>query len=117
MLSLGNEKASAPGNLPGIPIVVSYAPQVALLRRAALVITHGGLNTTLESLSEGLPLVVAPITNDQPGIAARVAHLGVGEFILVQKLTTATLRQVVQRVLTTPSIANARRSLLRNSGA
>jgi UDP:flavonoid glycosyltransferase YjiC (YdhE family) len=55
VLSLGNEKASAPENLPGIPIVVSYAPQVELLRRAALAITHGGLNTTLESLSEGLP--------------------------------------------------------------
>src|SRR5436309_8309320 len=73
-----------------------------LLRRAALVITHGGLNTTLESLSEGLPLVVVPITNDQPGIAARVAYLGVGEFVPVQKLTAGTMRQAVQRVLTTP---------------
>ena len=73
-----------------------------MLRRAALVITHGSLNTTLESLSEGLPLVVVPITNDQPGIAARVAHLGLGEFIPVQKLTAAKLRQVVIRVLATP---------------
>jgi len=102
VLSLGRDGASVVENLPGNPIVIGYAPQVMLLRHA-LVITHGGLNTTLESLSEGLPLVVVPITNDQPGIAARVAHLGVGEFIPVQKLTTAAMRQAVQRVLTTPS--------------
>jgi MGT family glycosyltransferase len=102
-LSLGRKGASIPENLPGNPIVVGYAPQVALLRRAALVITHGGLNTRLESLSEGLPLVVVPITNDQPGVAARIAHLGVGEFIPVQKLTAAAMRQAVQRVLTAPN--------------
>jgi hypothetical protein len=72
-------------------------------RNGLLVVTHGGLNTTLESLSEGLPLVVVPITNDQPGVAARIAHLGVGEFIPVQKLTAAVMRQAVQRVLSTPS--------------
>ena len=103
VVALGRRGAAAPERLPGDPIIVDYAPQVALLRRASLVITHGGLNTTLESLSQGIPLVVLPVTNDQPGIAARVAHLGVGEFTPVQKLTVATLRHKVERVLTTPS--------------
>jgi zeaxanthin glucosyltransferase len=52
--------------LAGNPIVVGYAPQLELLRRSALTITHGGLNTVLESLSVGVPLVVIPVTNDQP---------------------------------------------------
>jgi MGT family glycosyltransferase len=102
VVALGRKGASAPEPLPGNPFIVDYAPQVALLQRASLVITHGGLNTTLESLSEGLPLVVVPIANDQPGIAARIAHLGVGEFMPIQKLTTTTMRQAVHRVLTTP---------------
>lgn len=57
--------------LPGNPIVVNYAPQLELLKIADLTITHAGVNTTLESLSNGVPLVAIPITNDQPGVAAR----------------------------------------------
>jgi UDP:flavonoid glycosyltransferase YjiC (YdhE family) len=103
VLTLGHEGASLPENLPGNPIVVDYAPQVALLRRARLVITHGGLNTTLECLSEGLPLIALPIANDQPGVAARIARLGVGEFIPIKKLTASKLRDAVSRVLASPT--------------
>ena len=54
-------------------------------------------------LSEGLPLIALPITNDQPGVAARIAHFGVGEFIPIRKLTAAKLRQAICRVLASPS--------------
>jgi MGT family glycosyltransferase len=103
VLTLGSKGAPLPDSLPGDPVVVDYAPQVALLRRARLVIGHGGLNTTLECLSEGLPLIALPITNDQPGVAARIAHFGVGEFIPIRKLTAAKLRQAICRVLASPS--------------
>ena len=87
-------------NLPGNPIVVKYAPQLELLQKASLAITHAGMNTTLESLSNGVPLVAIPIANDQPGVAARIAWTGVGEFINLKQLTVAKLRDAVQRVLT-----------------
>ena len=102
VIALGCKTARVPSNLPGDPIVVGYAPQMALLRRATLVITHGGLNTTLECLSEGLPLVALPITNDQPGVAARIKYLGAGEFIPVKKLTAPELRRTVRSVQTSP---------------
>src|SRR6202023_2067331 len=66
------------GPLNGDPLVVKYAPQLEIVKRAALVITHAGLNTTLESLAEGVPLVCIPLGNDQPGVAARVAARGAG---------------------------------------
>ena len=59
--------------LPGSPLVVGYAPQLELLQRTTLTITHAGMNTTLESLNNGVPMVAIPIANDQPGIASRIA--------------------------------------------
>ena len=102
VLTLGRKGATVPESLPGNPMVVDYAPQAALLRRASLVITHGGLNTTLECLSQGLPLIALPITNDQPGVAARIAHLGVGTFIPIKKLTASRLREAVCEMLASP---------------
>lgn len=98
VLALGNRNATVPDGLTGKPIVVGYAPQRALIKRAHLVITHCGLNTTLETLSEGVPLVGIPITNDQPGVATRVEYLGAGLKIPVTQLTTERLRAAVDRV-------------------
>jgi zeaxanthin glucosyltransferase len=91
------------GPIPSNTIVVSSAPQIELLKRAALCITHAGLNTALESLAQGVPMVAIPIGYDQPGIAARIAYHGVGEFVEVGDLTVARLSELIQRVRKTPS--------------
>ncbi|OZH52616.1 glycosyl transferase family 1, partial [Hydrocoleum sp. CS-953] len=44
-------------NLPGNPLVVKYAPQLELLQKATLTITHAGMNTTLECLNNAVPMV------------------------------------------------------------
>lgn len=87
-------------NLPGSPLVVEYAPQLELLQKATLTITHCGMNTTLESLTNGVPMVAIPVTNDQPGIASRVAWTGAGEVVPLAKLNVSRLRTAVKRVLT-----------------
>jgi zeaxanthin glucosyltransferase len=100
VLSVG--KKIDPENLGSIPsnaIVVRSAPQIELLKRAALCITHAGLNTTLESLAHGVPMVAIPKGYDQPGTAARIAHHGTGEFIEVDELTTDRLRVLIEKVL------------------
>src|SRR5215471_17983814 len=66
------------GAVPKNVVVVNYAPQIEILRRSALCITHAGLNTALESLASGVPMLAVPITNDQPGVAARIAAKQVG---------------------------------------
>src|SRR5438477_5243302 len=58
-----------------------------------------GLNTALECLSNGVPMVAIPITNDQPGVAARIEWTGTGKMVSVSKLSNAKLRTEVQRVL------------------
>ena len=91
------------GPVPSNIIVVRSAPQIALLKRAALCITHGGLNTVLEALSQGVPMVAIPLGYDQPGVAARIAYHGAGEFVEVEDATAERLWELTQRVLTTPS--------------
>src|SRR5262249_15189644 len=43
------------GAIPSNVIMVRSAPQIELLKRATLTITHAGLNTALESLAQGVP--------------------------------------------------------------
>jgi zeaxanthin glucosyltransferase len=102
-LSIGqNVKREALGNIPSNVIVVRKAPQLELLKRATLCITHAGLNTALESLGQGVPMVAIPIGYDQPGVAARVAHHGVGQFVEIEDLTVERIRRLTEEVLESP---------------
>jgi MGT family glycosyltransferase len=99
----GGQNPALLGDLPGDPVVVGYAPQLELIRRSALTISHGGLNTALESLERGVPVVVLPVTYDQPGVGARVEWAGVGRSIPVGRLTVGRLRDAVRDVLGDPA--------------
>ena len=99
----GGSSASALPPLPGRPVVVDFAPQLELLQRAALTITHAGLNTVLESLRCGVPMVAIPIANDQPGVAARVAWSGSGAVVPLKRATVARLRAAIDQVWGDPS--------------
>jgi zeaxanthin glucosyltransferase len=104
VISLGNSASpEALQELPGQPLVVKYAPQLELLQKANVTITHAGMNTTLECLTNGVPMVAIPIANDQPGIAARIAWSGCGEAIPVKKLNVSKLRTAIHKVLTEDS--------------
>src|SRR5262249_2929652 len=85
--------------LPGAPLVVDYAPQIELLQRARLPITHAGLNTVLDALTHGVPLVAIPITYEQPAIARRIEWTGAGRSIPLRDVTRSTLQRIVRMVL------------------
>jgi zeaxanthin glucosyltransferase len=89
-------------SLPGNCIVVKNAPQMELLKRAALCITHAGLNTALESLAQGVPMAAIPVSIDQPGVAARIAHTKTGAYVPLQDLTAARLSTLICEVLSNP---------------
>ena len=91
------------GPVPSNTIIVSVAPQIELLKRATLCITHAGLNTAMESLAQGVPMVAIPIGYDQPGVASRIAYHGAGEVVQIEDLTVERLAELVQRVRTKPS--------------
>ena len=87
-----------PGALPELPrgsIAAPTLPQVALLERSDVCLTHGGNNTVTEALSAGIPLVVAPLSTDQFAVAADVERCGLGAVI---DPNSATVHQVADAV-------------------
>ena len=94
------------GPLPTSAITVKWAPQLELLKRASVCITHAGLNTVLEALAQGVPRVAIPVTNDQPGVAARIADKKTGLVAPLKDLTAPRLSGLVDEVLTDPRFRN-----------
>ncbi len=104
VIALGDEfylKTLPP--LAGLPIVVAYAPQLELLKRITMTITHAGTNTVLDCLSDGIPMVAIPITIDQPGLASRLAWAGATEVVLPKRISVSKLQEAIKRVLTDSS--------------
>lgn len=96
----------APANF----IVQTRVPQLELLPKMSAVLCHAGHNTVCESLHNGLPLIVAPIRDDQPIIARQVTDAGAGLFLRFGKASAATMRETVLRILNEPEFRqNARR--------
>src|SRR5262249_17504125 len=108
------------GETPSNVLTVAYAPQIELLKRSSLCITHAALNTVLEALRFGVPLLAIPITNDQPGVAARIAHKEVGLAISQDNLSSSDLAALITHALEDPTLrANAARlseSIRKNDG-
>lgn len=62
----------------GATWVTDFAPQQWALEQAQAVVTHGGLNTVMDAVQACTPMLVMPIGFDQPGVASRVSHAGIG---------------------------------------
>jgi zeaxanthin glucosyltransferase len=88
---------------PGSPIVVAYAPQLELLKRATVTICHAGNNTVLESLASGVPVVAVPMNTDQYGVAARLQHSGAGERIELKQISAKRFFESLDRILSQPA--------------
>ena len=58
--------------------VERYVAQSLLYPYLTAVVCHGGFNTVFGALAHGLPLMVAPVSADQPLNAALISQLGAG---------------------------------------
>jgi UDP:flavonoid glycosyltransferase YjiC (YdhE family) len=83
--------------------IVRFARQADVLRRADLVIFHGGSATTVAALSAGLPLLVLPMGADQFYNALQIVHAGAGRMIEPGELSSARMRRELHRLLSDPT--------------
>jgi MGT family glycosyltransferase len=72
-------------------LVARSVRQTALLPNVDVFVTHGGLNSTMESFYFGVPLVVVPSIREQRLTARRVQELGLGIVLERETLTPGNL--------------------------
>ena len=89
------------GDLPGHIRAYPYVDQKEILKKADVVIFHGGLNTLRDSLVAGVPMIICPRAFDQEGNAKRVEELGAG--IALANNRPETLWRAVRLMLSVPS--------------
>lgn len=89
-------------------IVQRWVPMTDLLPRVDAVLCHAGAIVN-ESLLHGLPLVVAPIANDQSTYAQQIVAAGAGIRVSFNRTTPDLLRRAVFDVLNNPSYKEAAR--------
>ena len=87
-----------PANIRTLP----YAPQLEIMAMADAVICHGGHNTVCEALAFGVPLIVAPIRDDQPIIADQVVRAGAGVRVRFDRVGPSQIGEALDLVLTDP---------------
>ena len=91
-------------------LVRKQIPQLELLPRMSAVLCHGGHNTVCEALFHRLPLVIAPIRDDQPIIAQQVQDAGAGLRLRFGRANAEQIGAALDTVLADPSFgASARR--------
>lgn len=98
-------------DIPANFLVYHYVPQLEVLQRADVFVTHGGMNSSSEGLYFGVPLVVIPVTGDQPIIAKRVEALGAGLQLDRTDLCSDMLHDTTERVLHDPQFAENSRKI------
>ena len=91
--------ADSLGAIPPNVTVAPWVPQLDVLRRASVFVSHGGMNGVGESLHYGVPLVIVPQMGEQELVAAQVQRLGAGVRLPRNRVTPESLRAAVQRVL------------------
>lgn len=86
-------------NVPSNFYVCSFVPQLAVLEKADVFVTHGGMNSVSEALVCGVPMVVIPFMADQPTNARRIQELGLGKKLEYKKVNASVLRNEALAVL------------------
>lgn len=104
VMSIGELKNEEGWNDQDSTSYYSYAPQLEILKKASLFITHGGANSVMESLTAGVPMLISPICNDQDHQAYFVEKSGVGKKISLKDARAEDIRTYIQDLLENQTI-------------
>ena len=95
------------GPIPEQVSLHDRVPQVDVLRQASVFINHAGLNSIMEALYFGVPMVVVPIILEERTVAERMEELHLGMVVDLQNATSHVLRDAVARLEADQEIRDA----------
>ncbi|MEM1486014.1 nucleotide disphospho-sugar-binding domain-containing protein [Oscillospiraceae bacterium PP1C4] len=81
ILNTGKINPNSLGKIPQNIHAYSFVPQLEVLSKVDIFLTHCGMNSVNEAMSLGVPMIVMPFINDQISNAKRVVELGIGKRI------------------------------------
>jgi zeaxanthin glucosyltransferase len=94
-------------------LLTDDAPQVALLKRARLMVGHGGGGGIRESIFYGVPMLLAPIGHDAPGNTARAVYHGIALRVDFKNVSEHELTPAIAKLVADPSYTEAARRMSR----
>lgn len=106
-------------HVPDNFILCNFAPQLEILSKADLFITHGGMNSTHEGIYFEVPLMVVPQAGDQFLVAQTVVDNNLGVWLNSRRLTAKKLLKTAQSMVNDSTIkSNLKRmsQALKNAG-
>ncbi|MGI5499765.1 glycosyltransferase [Lentzea sp. CA-135723] len=104
LVALGPGDPAVLGDVPDSVRVAGFVPQAEVLRRADLVVHHGGTGTVLGTLAAGLPQVLLPQGADQFVNAAALVDAGAAAQLVGQDVTAEAVTEVAGRLLGDPAV-------------
>lgn len=112
VLTYGSQ--DAPSGLPSNVHAASYIPQDLVLPLCSAVLCHAGRGSVIGALAHGVPLVLAPISADQPVTAAACERAGVAAVLATERLELPgrTVPLTVPEQLTVAAVRDALRTVL-----
>ena len=99
VVTIGNYLKADEFNCPPNVLIASHAPQVEVLNRASLMISHGGVTGVKESAFMGVPMLLIPVSYDEFGNAARVVYHGLGARLRLKEVSASELGRLIDTVL------------------
>lgn len=95
----GTDMSSLEDRIPHNFIIEPYVPQLEVLQQADAFITHAGMNSASEALYYNVPLVMIPLSSDQPLVAKQVEEFGAGITLDKSQLTPEALKSALLQVM------------------
>jgi len=117
---IATSAAHDPGDfeVPANARVERFLPHGPIMRRAAVVVSHGGMGTTQKALAAGVPVCTVPFMRDQFEVARRAEHCGGGTILRPNRLRPDRLRAAVEEAIERrPGAERVRDAFARAGGA
>jgi demethyllactenocin mycarosyltransferase len=99
------------GTPPANVEVRRFVAQLDVLKHADLFISHAGMGSTMESLTCGVPMLVAPQMAEEQANADRLVELGAARMLPADGLTAETMRAAIDAALADEGIRRRAREL------